>query len=169
MQSQIAAIYPAHSAYFNISRQKLPYFNILQEKLPYFNVLLQNKVLFNCFTTNNVQFRHAKDVRLAFFLAVHKQLNRWPRNSVTHWLPHSVALAGSNWPSLALTGFPWLSMAHILAPTGSLCHSLAHTVLASKHAWLKRPLLSSQRRCHADALSAGLWHMLCLSCQPFLK
>ena len=85
-----------------------------------------------------------------FFLAVHKHLNRWPRHSVTHWLPHSVALAGSNWPSLALTGFPWLSVAHILAPTGSLCHSLAHslayTVLASKHAWLKRTLLGSQRR-----------------------
>ena len=173
MQSQVAAIYPAHSAYFNISRPKVPYFNICKKNCHILTFCYKTKSYLIVSQQNNVQFRHAKDVRLAFFLAVHKQLNRWPRHSVTHWLPHSVALAGSNWPSLALTGFPWLSVAHILAPTGSLCHSLAHslayTFLVSKHAWLKRPLLGSQRRCHADALSAGLWHMLCLSCQPFLK
>ena len=42
MRSQLAAQFmPAHSAYFNISRQKLPYFNVLP----------QNRVVCNCFAT----------------------------------------------------------------------------------------------------------------------
>ena len=39
--SVIYAIFSAHSAYFNISRQKVPYFNVLRQKVPYFNVSRQ--------------------------------------------------------------------------------------------------------------------------------
>ena len=41
----------AHSAYFNILRQKVPYSNVLRQKVPYFNILRQNRVVFNCFAT----------------------------------------------------------------------------------------------------------------------
>ena len=57
-RSVIYAIFSAHSAYFNVSRQKVPYLNISRQKVPYFNVSRQNRVVFNCFAT-----KHAKDVR----------------------------------------------------------------------------------------------------------
>ena len=50
-RSVIYAIFSAHSAYFNVSRQKVPYFNVSRQKVPYFNVLRQNRVVFNCFAT----------------------------------------------------------------------------------------------------------------------
>ena len=67
-RSIIYAIFSAHSAYFNVlrqkvpylnvSREKVPYFNATRQKVPYFNVSRQNRVIFNCFAT-----KHAKDVR----------------------------------------------------------------------------------------------------------
>ena len=57
-RSVIHAIFSAHSAYFNVSRQKVPYFNVSRQKVPYFNLSQQNRVIFNCFAT-----KHAKDVR----------------------------------------------------------------------------------------------------------
>ena len=69
----------------------------------------------------------------------------------------SLALSGSYWIS------PSLSLTPTLALTGSHCHSVAHSgsLLLSNFAYtvldrLSGPLLGSQRRCYADALSPAL-------------
>ena len=43
--TQFMAFFPAHSAYFNVSRQKVPYVNVSRQKVPYFNVSRQNRVI----------------------------------------------------------------------------------------------------------------------------
>ena len=44
-RSVIYAIFSAHSAYFNVSRQKVPYFNVLrQNRVVFKTVLQQNNV-----------------------------------------------------------------------------------------------------------------------------
>ena len=53
----------------------------------------------------------------------------------------------------------WLSLAHTLAPLAlsvTLCHSLALSGSLWSLILLTRPLVSSQRRCHADALYSSL-------------
>ena len=52
-RSVIYAIFSAHSAYFNVSRQKVQYFNVSRQKVLYFNVSRQNRVIFNCFATKH--------------------------------------------------------------------------------------------------------------------
>ena len=90
-------------------------------------------------------------------------------HSGSHWL--LLALSGFQWLSLALTGsLPvslWLSLALLwlplwlsLALTATLWHTLALSgSLLLSYTVLDRPsgpLLGSQRRCHADALSPAL-------------
>ena len=100
-------------------------------------------------------FRYAKNVRLAPFLAL------------TYSLRLSLALSGSYWISpclsLALSGSLWLPLWLSLALTATLWHTLAlsGSLLLSNFEYtvldrLSGPLLGSQRRCHADALSPAL-------------
>ena len=96
-------------------------------------------------------FRYAKNVTLVSFLQQAFQMALTGFLPVSLWL--SMALcdshSGSHWLSLALTATLW----HTLALSGSLLLSnFAYTVLDR----LSGPLLSSQRRCHADALSPAL-------------
>ena len=89
-------------------------------------------------------FRYAKNVRLVSFLQQAFQM------ALTGFLPVSL------WLSMALceshSDCHWLSL-HTLAHSGSLLISIfAYTVLDR----LSGPLLSSHRRCHADAISPAL-------------
>ena len=56
-RSVIYAIFSAHSAYFNVSRQKVPYFNVSRQKVPYFNVSRQKVSYFNVSRQKSVVFQ----------------------------------------------------------------------------------------------------------------
>ena len=72
--------------------------------------------------------------------------------------------------SLSLSGSLWPSVTPILALTGSHCNSLAYSgplrlTILSNFAYtvldrLSGPLIGSQRRCHADALSPALYPII---------
>ena len=115
--------------------------------------------LFNCFATKQSMFRYAKIVRLA-------SVTPTLASSGSKWL--SQALAGSLWlflaVSLSLSGSLWLPLWLPLALISTLWLTLAlsDSLLFSNFAYtvldqLSGPLLGSQRRCHADALSPALF------------
>ena len=100
--SALAAIFSAHSAYFNNFRQKIPYLTRRDKRESYL-IVLQKKM-----------FRYAKDVRLASFLAL------------TCSLRLSLALSGSDWISSCL------SLAMALCDSHSCSHCpLWHTLTLS--------------------------------------
>ena len=132
----LAAIFLAHRAYFNNFRQKYRILTCCDKRESYLIVLQQNNVWV------------CKKCEASLFFAT-----SLPNGS--YWISPclSLALYGSLWLplwlSLALTATLW----HTLALSGSLMLSnFAYTVLD----WLSGPLLGSQRRCHADALSPAL-------------
>ena len=122
-------------------------------------MLREKRFLFNCFATKQSMFRYAKIVRLA-------SVTPTLASSGSKWL--SQALAGSLWlflaVSLPLSGSLWLPLWLPLALISTLWLTLAlsDSLLFSNFAYtvldqLSGPLLGSQRRCHADALSPALF------------
>ena len=104
-------------------------------------------------------FRYAKNVRLASVTLI-------LASSGSKWL--SQTLTGSLWlflaVSLSLSGSLWLPLWLPLALISTLWLTLAlsDSLLLSNFAYtvvdrLSGPLLGSQRRCHADALSPALF------------
>ena len=86
-----------------------------------------------------------------------------PLSKLSHWNQGKTSklfwLGGVSLAYRYEMGDLWLSLAHTLAPLAlsvTLCHSLALSGSLWSLILLTRPLVSSQRRCHADALYSSL-------------
>ena len=135
----LAAIFLAHSAYFNNFRQKIPSFD----------ASLQKRVLFNCCATKQC---------LCMLKMWGQPLSgfHWLSLAVTGSLPVSLWLSmalcdshsGSHWLSLPLSGILWPSLAHY-------CSLISRI----------QPLIGSQGPCSALIADATMTHFIPL-CFP---
>ena len=149
--TQFMAFFPAHSAYFNVSRQKVPYVNVSRQKVPYFNVSRQNRVVFNCFATKqcwgmlkmwgqplfcNQPSTTATYLLLCISFMNNSQTKSSGYNKMQRRLIVSMSLSGSLWLPLAHSGSLWLAVRLSLALSGPLWLSLARSPALSGSLWL---------------------------------
>ena len=138
----LAAIFLAHSKYFNNFRQKIPYFDMSRQK----------RVLFNCFATKQCLGM------LKMAPPGSNLLSRAFTGSLWLLLDLSLSLSmalcdshsGSHWPSLPLSGILWPSLAHY-------CSLILRI----------QPLIGSQGPCSALIANSTMMHFIPLCKKVF--